>query len=140
MGRVAKTEPCPTQPGKDIPREVSGKMLVRAQYLRQEVYNSLENFLGRLKSFLGMGHPLRHQRAIHCIQNSLRQSINSYALFSHLGLIMRFPIPSDDTRTFSSSGCSLNLCRNAPLLFVGFLFFFFKQASSREKQALASFL
>lgn len=28
MERVAKTEPCPTQPGKDIPREISGKMLV----------------------------------------------------------------------------------------------------------------
>lgn len=122
MGRVAKTEPCLTQPGKDIPHETSGKMLVRAQYLKPEVYNSLEDFLGRLKSFLGMGDPLRYQRSTHCIQNSLRQSINSYTLFSHLESIMRFPIPSDDTRTFSSSGRSLNLHRNAPLLFMDFIF------------------
>lgn len=74
MGRVAKTEPCPTQPGKDIPHEISGKMLVRAQYLKPEVYNSLEDFLGRLKSFLGMGDPLRHQRSTHSLYSEQSQT------------------------------------------------------------------
>lgn len=121
MRRVAKTEPCSTQPWKDIPRDISGEMLVGVQLLQQEVYNSLEDFLGRLQSFLGMGNPLRHQTATVYSEES-RPSINFYALFSHLDLIMRFPIPHDDTFTFSSFGWSLNLCRNAPLLFVDFIF------------------
>jgi hypothetical protein len=48
-----------------------------------------------------MGDPLRHQRATGCSVSNLQQSVNFYALFSHLDLILRLLIPGNETLAHS---------------------------------------
>lgn len=134
MGRAAKAEHCSSQSWKHIPPEIVAKRWWEPSiWSTPGVSNSLEDFLGRLKTLPQCGQSSEGTREQPTVFRTVRHGAWTF-MPCPLIYIWLWGFP------FSSFGWSLNLWRNAALLFMDFILLFYRQASPSEKQALASFL